>query len=194
MADTSSNLPFSIVGGRGIRHWAQDSANPVIRDTARALISGHGGFRALEHPQRLNLPLASGEALVRIDPYRDAYGNLRKALAQSERRLQRETLHRQQLKQTVRDVVERLAAAHEGLAGHDNQGPFTLALSGVMVAQAMPLLERLVQDLQPLQIRAGLAELGDPEDIGSARFELLSSADQALMAARAGNLPWSIAP
>jgi len=94
----------------------------------------------------------------------------------------------------IADVVERLAAAHQGLAGHDNQGPFTLALSGVLVAQAMPLLERMVQDLQPLQIRAGLAELGDAEDIGSARFELLRRADQALTAARAGNLPWSIAP
>lgn len=360
VADTSSSLPFSIVAGRGVRHRAQDSANPVIRDTARALVQGHGSFRALDHPQQLSVPLRRGQALVRIDPYRDGYGldwrivvvipeedvygnlrqqaiaqlgvsllailisgsialvvvgfvnrrldqlvvstdamadgdlsqnvelgaiqemarlaasfnsmaerlrrsfttlrvrnreilrladELRETLTLRERQLQQETRHRLQLEQTVRQVVgpaerelpvdpqtgllsrlglvrrlsslaapitvlqlaclprltdaelqpmadrlERLAAAHQGLAGHDGQGTFTLALSGVLAAQALQLLETLVQDLQPLHTCAGLADLPEAEDVGSARFELLNRADQALTAARAGNLPWSIAP
>jgi HAMP domain-containing protein len=359
VADTSSSLPFSIVGGRGVRHRAQDSTNPVIRDTARALLVGHGGFRALDRPQRLHVSLRSGAALVRIDPYRDGNGldwrivvvipeadfdgnlreqalsqlgfslvaivisgsialivvgfvsrrldqlvvstdsmadgdlsqnvelgsiqemarlaasfnsmaarlrrsfitlrarnreivrlanQLREALAQSERRLQQETLQRQQLEQTVRDVVgstdrelpvdpltgllsrrglvqrissltapitllqlvcippasqtelqriadlvERLAAAHQGLAGHDGHGTFTLALSGVLAAQGQLLLAQLADALLPLQLCAGLADLAAADDAGPARFELLSRADQALTAARAGNLPWSIA-
>lgn len=360
VADTSSNLPFSIVAGRGVRLRAQDSANPVIRDTARALVQGHGSFRALDRPQQLNVSLRGGQALVRIEPYRDGfgldwrivvvipeadvYGNLRQeaisqlavslvaivisgaialmvvnfisrrldqlvmstdsmadgdlsqnvelgtiqemarlassfnsmaerlrrsfntlrarnrenlrladelrdVLSLRERQLQQETRQRLKLEQTVREVVgpadrelpvdpqtgllsrrglvrklinlpapitviqllitpsaseperqrtadraERLAAAHGGLAGHDGQGTFTLALSGVLVDQALPLLERLRQDLGPLQVWAGLADLGESADAAAARFELLSRADQALMAARAGNLPWSIAP
>ena len=74
VADTSGELPFSIEDGRGVRHRAQDSANVVIRDTALALIRGHGSFRGLDHSQRLTVPLRNGEALVRIDPYRDAQG------------------------------------------------------------------------------------------------------------------------
>jgi len=360
VADTSSSLPFSVVAGRGVRHRAQDSDNPVIRDTARALLQGHGSFRALDHPQQLSVPLRHGQALVRIDLYRDphgldwrivvvipeavVYGNLREqaisqlgvslvailisgaialvvvgfvtrrlaqlvvstdamadgdlsqnlelgsiqemarlaasfnsmaerlrrsfttlrarnrdilrlanqlreALAQSERQLQRETLHRKQLEQTMRaavgpidpelpvdpqtglfsrrgvvrrlsnlsapitvvqlmcippappielqrlaDGVERVVSAHQGLAGHDGHGTFTLVLSGVLVPEALPLLEQLVRDLQPLDLCAGLADLAEAADAGSARLELLSRADQALTAARAGHLPWSIAP
>ena len=70
VADTSGQLPFSIVNGRGVRHRAQDATNPVIRDTARAL----GSFHALDQPQQLQLPLRNGNALVRVDPYRDAQG------------------------------------------------------------------------------------------------------------------------
>lgn len=360
VADTSSSLPFSIVAGRGVRHRAQQSTNPVIRDTARALVQSHGGFRVLDHPQQLSISLPSGEALVRIDPYRDGngldwrivvvipeadvYGNLRQealsqlgfslmaivisgsiallvvgfvsrrldqlvvstdsmadgdlsqnlelgsiqemarlatsfnsmaerlrrsfstlrarnreilrlanqlreALTLSERRLERETRHRQQLEQTVREVVgpgdrelpvdpatgllsrrglvrrissltapitvlhlictpspaelelqriadllEGVAVQHQGLAGHDGHATFTLVLSGVLVARVERLLEQLAQDLQPLQICAGVAELAAADDVGPARFELLGRADQALAAARAGNLPWSIAP
>lgn len=360
VADTSSSLPFSIVAGRGVRHRAQDSSNPVIRDTARALVRGHGSFAALNHPQQLSVPLRSGQALVRIDPYRDShgldwrivvvipeadvYGNLRQealsqlgvslmaiiisgaialvvvsfvsrrldqlvvstdamadgdlsqnvelggiqemarlagsfnsmavrlrrsfstlrarnreilrladelreALSLRERELQKETRQRLQLEQTVREVVgpaeqelpvdpqtgllsrrglvrrlssltapitvlqmvcvppaselelqriadglERVVSAHQGLAGHDGHGTFTLVLSGVLVPEALPLLEQLVRDLQPLDLCAGLADLAEAADAGSARLELLSRADQALTAARAGHLPWSIAP
>ena len=74
VADTSGRLPFSIINGRGVRHRAQDAGNPVIRDTARALVRGHGGFTALDHPQQMTLPLPSGDALVRVDPYRDGQG------------------------------------------------------------------------------------------------------------------------
>ena len=74
VADTSGKLPFSIINGRGVRHRAQDAATAVIRDTARALIRGKGGFAALDHPQQFTLPLPSGDALVRVDPYRDAQG------------------------------------------------------------------------------------------------------------------------
>ena len=74
VADTSGRLPFSIVNGRGVRHRAEDASNPVIRDTARALVHGRGGFTALDHPQQLTLTLPSGDALVRVDPYRDGQG------------------------------------------------------------------------------------------------------------------------
>lgn len=74
VADTSGRLPFSIISGRGVRHRAQDAANPVIRDTARALIRTKGGFSAFDHPQQFTLPLSSGDALVRVDPYRDPQG------------------------------------------------------------------------------------------------------------------------
>ena len=359
VADTSGRLPFSIVGGRGIRHRAQDSTNTVIRDTARALVQGHGGFRALDHSQQLSVPLRNGEALVRIDPYRDAYGldwrivvvipeadvygnlrrealsqlglslvailisgsialmvvtfvsrrldrlvarsdamaegdlsqnvelgsivemarlassfntmaarlrrsfstlrarnreilrlanQLREALAQSERQLQRETRHRQQLEQTVRQVVgpadrellvdphtgllsrrglvrrlnslpapltvlqlavsattpdadlqqladrlERVAADHQGLAGHDGQGRFTLVLCGALAASAQPLLAQLSQGMESLALCAGLADLAEAEDAGPARLELLGRADRALAAAQAAGMPWSVA-
>ena len=74
VADTSGNLPFSIIGGRGVRHRAQDSANPVIRDTARALIHKNGSHAALQEAQQLTLALPSGHALVRVEPYRDGQG------------------------------------------------------------------------------------------------------------------------
>ncbi|MFM7311575.1 MAG: HAMP domain-containing protein, partial [Cyanobium sp.] len=74
VADTSGKLPFSILNGRGVRHRAQDASTPVIRETARALIRGEGGFKALDQPQQLTLSLSSGDALVRVDPYRDGQG------------------------------------------------------------------------------------------------------------------------
>ena len=74
VADTSGKLPFSIVNGRGLRHRAQDASIPVIRETARVLIRGKGGFGALDRPQQFTLALPSGDALVRVDPYRDAQG------------------------------------------------------------------------------------------------------------------------
>ena len=360
VADTSGRLPFSIVAGRGIRHRAQDSTNPVIRDTARALVQGHGGFQALNRPEQLNVPLSRGEALVRIDPYRDAqgldwrivvvipeedvYGNLRQealsqlgfslvailisgsiallvvefvirrldrlvessdamvegdlsqnvelgsiqemarlassfnsmaarlrrsfstlrarnreilrladqrqeALALSEQQLQWETRQRLQLEQMMRDAVgpadrellvdpstgllsrrglvrrlgslaapmalvqlacirpvsdaelqqladrlEGLAAQHQGFAGHDGQGGFTLVLAALEGPAAELLLGGLLQQLAPLPLCAGLATLAEAGDRGQARLELLSRADQALAAARAAGVPWRMAP
>jgi HAMP domain-containing protein len=360
VADTSGRLPFAIVGGRGIRQRAQDSANPMIRGTARALAQGHGGFQALSRPQQLRVGLSRGEALVRIDPYRDAqgldwrivvvipeedvYGNLRQealsqlgfslvailisgaiallvvefvirrldrlvqssdamvdgdlsqnvelgsiqemarlaasfngmaerlrrsfstlrarnreilrladqlrdALTLSEQQLQRETRQRLQLEQSKRaaeapadqalladpgtgllsrrglmrrldgltapitlvqlacsrlcseaelqgiaDRLEALAAQHQGCAGHDGQAGFTLVLAGLEQVQAERLLMGLLQELEPLPVCAGLASLAVADDDLQARRALPDRADQALEAARAAGMAWSIAP
>ena len=74
VADASGHLPFTITAGRGVRRRAQDATEPLIRASARALVQRFGDFGALNSPQQLRLPVAGGDALVRVEPYRDAQG------------------------------------------------------------------------------------------------------------------------
>lgn len=74
VADSSGRLPFSIVNGRGVRHSAQESQDPLIRASARALLQRQGSFRGLDRPAQLTLPITSGQALVRVDHFHDRQG------------------------------------------------------------------------------------------------------------------------
>jgi HAMP domain-containing protein len=74
VADSTGHLPFSIVNGHAVRRRAQDSADPVVRASASALLRRHGSFQMLATSRQLELPLESGNALVRLDPYRDGIG------------------------------------------------------------------------------------------------------------------------
>jgi HAMP domain-containing protein len=74
VADSTGHLPFSIVNGHGVRHLAQESADPVVRASSAALIRRQGSFQLLTQPHQLELPLGKGDALVRVDPYRAGTG------------------------------------------------------------------------------------------------------------------------
>ena len=74
VADSSSRLPFSIVNGRGVRLHAQESQDPLIRASAKALLQHQGSFRALDQPAQLTLPINRSIALVRVDRFHDRQG------------------------------------------------------------------------------------------------------------------------
>jgi HAMP domain-containing protein/GGDEF domain-containing protein len=97
VADSSSNLPFSIINGKARRHLAQQAENSLIRNSAQALIKSQGPLQSLGQSLQLDLPLVSGHSLVRVDPFRvgsgldwhivivmsdaDLFGNLRTEIA-----------------------------------------------------------------------------------------------------------------
>lgn len=74
VAASSDRLPFSIIDGRGVRHRAQDAREPMIRETARALLRSSSNFGALQQPRQLRLRVNGANALVRVEPFRDAQG------------------------------------------------------------------------------------------------------------------------
>ena len=74
VADSTGHLPFSIVNGHGVRQSALESADPVVRASATGLLRRQGSFQSLTQSRQLTLPLPSGDALVRVDPYRDGAG------------------------------------------------------------------------------------------------------------------------
>ncbi len=74
VADSTERLPFTIVAGRGVRQKAVDSSSAAIRDSARALVQRFGDLGAIDAPHQLDIALASGRELVRVEPFRDQYG------------------------------------------------------------------------------------------------------------------------
>jgi diguanylate cyclase (GGDEF)-like protein len=74
VADSSGQLPFSIVDGQGVRHRAMDSEEATIRDAARALVRRFGDFGSLDQPQQLKMPVGGSRDLVRVEPFRDREG------------------------------------------------------------------------------------------------------------------------
>ncbi len=74
VADSSGQLPFSIVHGQGIRHRAMDSHDPTIGSAARALVQRFGDFSSLDQPQQLKVPVGDSSHLVRVEPFRDREG------------------------------------------------------------------------------------------------------------------------
>lgn len=74
VADASERLPFAVVNGRGVRRRAQDSPDRMIRETARALLRQGAQIGSLNAPLHQRLPIGHEDALVRVDPFRDAQG------------------------------------------------------------------------------------------------------------------------
>lgn len=74
VADASENLPFTIKQGKAIRQQAQQAHDPMVRQTARAVVQRHGSFQSFSTPRQLRLPLSGGSALVRVEPYHDQVG------------------------------------------------------------------------------------------------------------------------
>ncbi len=74
VADSTERLSFTIVAGRGVRHKAVDSSTPAIRDSAQALVQRFGGMGEIDAPHQFALPIGSGKAIVRVEPFRDRYG------------------------------------------------------------------------------------------------------------------------
>ncbi|MFM7548019.1 MAG: hypothetical protein ACKO8I_03935 [Cyanobacteriota bacterium] len=71
VADSSGRLPFSIVNGHGVRHHAQESKDPLIRASARALLQRLGSFRDLNDPAQLTLAIPGSKALVSVDHFQE---------------------------------------------------------------------------------------------------------------------------
>ncbi|MEI8250104.1 MAG: HAMP domain-containing protein [Synechococcus sp. ELA057] len=74
VADSSDHLPFAIINGQGQRYLAQQAEDPVIRASASALLKSQGSFRTLARSRQFDLSLPSGDALVRVDPFRSGTG------------------------------------------------------------------------------------------------------------------------
>ncbi|MFM7314629.1 MAG: HAMP domain-containing protein, partial [Cyanobium sp.] len=74
VADASGSLPFTIQKGTGIRLRAQDARDPLVRRTALGMTNRFGSFQILRDPRQLRLSLSSGNALIRVEPYRDPAG------------------------------------------------------------------------------------------------------------------------
>ena len=74
VADSSGQLPFSIVQGQGIRHRAIDSNDATIRNAARALVRRFGDFSSLNQANQLKVPVGASRHLVRVEPFRNIEG------------------------------------------------------------------------------------------------------------------------
>lgn len=71
VADSSGRLPFSVVNGRGVRHHAQESQDPLIRASSRVLLGRLGSFHAIDRQAQLTLPTPGSKALVRVDHFKE---------------------------------------------------------------------------------------------------------------------------
>ena len=74
VADSTDQLPFRVVAGRGVRLRATEADTAEVRDSARALVNRFGDLGLIDMPHQLRLSLQGKGMLLRVEPFRDRHG------------------------------------------------------------------------------------------------------------------------